>query len=147
MTIGWSVRPSCLRARMAGTVMRLPGTGEGVARLVAVSKVKVDMGPPSNRSFECQPPRRCRGPTLGFRNDWNLARSRRDSPPFGALRCASRNGEEVMFKTMIAGALLTYGVGVAIAQTEAPAADANAGATVTTDAQATAKEDPAPAAN
>ena len=52
-----------------------------------------------------------------------------------------------MFKTMIAGALLTYGAGVAIAQTEAPAADANAGATVTTDAQATAKEDPAPAAN
>jgi hypothetical protein len=30
---------------MAGTVMRLPGTGEGVARLVAVSRVKVDMGP------------------------------------------------------------------------------------------------------
>jgi hypothetical protein len=32
-----------LRDRIAGTVMRLPGTGEGVARLVALSMVKVDM--------------------------------------------------------------------------------------------------------
>ena len=52
-----------------------------------------------------------------------------------------------MFKTMIAGALLTLGAGVAIGQTEAPAADVNADATVTSDVQATAKEDPAPAAN
>jgi hypothetical protein len=43
MTIGCSVAPSCLRARKAGTVIRLPGTGEGVARLVALSMVKVDM--------------------------------------------------------------------------------------------------------
>jgi hypothetical protein len=28
---------------MAGAVVRLPGTGDGVARLVAVSIVKVDM--------------------------------------------------------------------------------------------------------
>jgi hypothetical protein len=28
---------------MAGAVMRLPGTGDGVARLVEVSMVKVDM--------------------------------------------------------------------------------------------------------
>ena len=33
-----------LRARIAGTVVRLPGTGDGVARLVLVSMVKVDMG-------------------------------------------------------------------------------------------------------
>jgi hypothetical protein len=32
-----------LRARIAGTVIRLPGTGVGVARLVALSIVKVDM--------------------------------------------------------------------------------------------------------
>jgi hypothetical protein len=34
-----------LRARIDGAVMRLPGTGDGVARLVAVSMVKVDMAP------------------------------------------------------------------------------------------------------
>ena len=43
MTIGWSVFPSILRARMDGAVIRFPGTGEGVARLVEVSMVKVDM--------------------------------------------------------------------------------------------------------
>src|SRR3954447_23403756 len=46
MTIGCSVRPSALRARIAGAVVRLPGTGEGVARLVEVSMVKVDIGEP-----------------------------------------------------------------------------------------------------
>ena len=34
---------STLRARIDGAVMRLPGTGDGVARLVLVSMVKVDM--------------------------------------------------------------------------------------------------------
>jgi hypothetical protein len=43
MTIGCSVLPFTLRARNAGAVMRFPGTGEGVARLVLVSMVKVDM--------------------------------------------------------------------------------------------------------
>jgi hypothetical protein len=38
------VAPSTLRPRNPGTVMRLPGTGVGVARLVLVSIVKVDMG-------------------------------------------------------------------------------------------------------
>jgi len=32
-----------LRARIDGAVMRLPGTGDGVARLVEVSMVKVDI--------------------------------------------------------------------------------------------------------
>jgi len=32
-----------LRPRIAGAVVRVPGTGEGVARLVDVSIVKVDM--------------------------------------------------------------------------------------------------------
>jgi hypothetical protein len=32
-----------LRARIDGAVIRLPGTGTGVARLVEVSMVKVDM--------------------------------------------------------------------------------------------------------
>src|SRR5205085_10588192 len=44
MTSGCSVAPFALRARIAGAVIRLPGTGEGVARLVEVSMVKVDMG-------------------------------------------------------------------------------------------------------
>ena len=44
MTNGSAVVPSALRARIAGTVMRLPGTGVGVARLVPLSMVKVDMG-------------------------------------------------------------------------------------------------------
>jgi hypothetical protein len=35
--------PSVLRARIDGAVIRLPGTGVGVARLVEVSMVKVDM--------------------------------------------------------------------------------------------------------
>jgi hypothetical protein len=48
MTIGCSVLPSAFRARMAGAVMRFPGTGEGVARLVEVSMVKVDMALLSN---------------------------------------------------------------------------------------------------
>src|SRR5205085_10990504 len=43
MTIGCSVFPSILRARIDGAVMRLPGTGDGVALLVLVSIVKVDM--------------------------------------------------------------------------------------------------------
>jgi hypothetical protein len=47
MTIGCSVvKPlpcATLRARIDGEVMRLPGTGEGVARLVPLSIVKVDM--------------------------------------------------------------------------------------------------------
>ena len=33
---------------MAGAVVRLPGTGEGVARLVPVSIVKVDIAAASN---------------------------------------------------------------------------------------------------
>jgi len=48
ITIGCSVVPLALRARMDGAVMRFPGTGEGVARLVLVSIVKVDMARPSN---------------------------------------------------------------------------------------------------
>ena len=44
MTIGSAVFSSFLRARMAGTVIRFPGTGVGVARLVALSIVKVDIG-------------------------------------------------------------------------------------------------------
>src|SRR6476619_6605072 len=44
MTSGSWVVPPALRARIDGTVMRLPGTGDGVARLVAVSMVKVLMG-------------------------------------------------------------------------------------------------------
>lgn len=43
MTIGCSVRPAALRARSVGTVVRFIGTGVGVARLVAVSMVKVDI--------------------------------------------------------------------------------------------------------
>jgi len=43
ITSGSAVTPSFLRARIAGTVMRLPGTGVGVARLVPLSMVKVDM--------------------------------------------------------------------------------------------------------
>src|SRR3954453_13934798 len=43
ITIGCSVFPSALRARIEGAVIRLPGTGTGVARLVEVSIVKVDM--------------------------------------------------------------------------------------------------------
>src|SRR3954469_2695235 len=43
MTIGCSVFPPALRARIDGAVVRLPGTGDGVARLVEVSMVKVDM--------------------------------------------------------------------------------------------------------
>jgi hypothetical protein len=42
MTKGSAVVPPTLRERIAGTVIRLPGTGEGVARLVALSSVKVD---------------------------------------------------------------------------------------------------------
>ena len=38
-----AVLPSTLRPRIAGTVMRLPGTGLGVARLVPLSMVKVDI--------------------------------------------------------------------------------------------------------
>ena len=44
MTIGSWVLPSAFRARSDGTVIRLPGTGDGVARLVSVSMVTFDMG-------------------------------------------------------------------------------------------------------
>jgi len=43
MTIGVSVRPSTFLPRIDGAVVRFPGTGDGVARLVEVSMVKVDM--------------------------------------------------------------------------------------------------------
>jgi hypothetical protein len=46
MTIGCSVFPSAFRARIEGAVVRLPGTGDGVARLVEVSMVKVDIAGP-----------------------------------------------------------------------------------------------------
>jgi hypothetical protein len=55
MTIGRSVFPSALRARIDGAVIRLPGTGEGVARLVPVSMVKVDMAASSSRAAPRQP--------------------------------------------------------------------------------------------
>ncbi len=56
MTIGCAVFPSALRARIAGAVVRLPGTGEGVARLVELSMVKVDMGAASSGPKLAQPP-------------------------------------------------------------------------------------------
>lgn len=60
MTIGTSVLPSRFRARMAGAVVRFPGTGEGVARLVPVSMVKVDIAAACNLAPAQQPvPRRC----------------------------------------------------------------------------------------
>jgi hypothetical protein len=40
---------------MDGAVIRLPGTGDGVARLVAVSMVKVDIGAASNGNPQKQP--------------------------------------------------------------------------------------------
>ena len=43
MTIGSWVLPSTFLARSDGTVIRLPGTGVGVARLVLVSMVTFDM--------------------------------------------------------------------------------------------------------
>jgi hypothetical protein len=55
MTTGRSVWPPVFRERIDGAVMRLPGTGEGVARLVLVSIVKVDMGAASTR-VPCQQP-------------------------------------------------------------------------------------------
>src|SRR3569623_3315919 len=63
MTIGCSVaKPfaeGSLRERIAGTVVRLPGTGDGVARLVLVSMVKVDMRRPlATLRYRSQP--RCR---------------------------------------------------------------------------------------
>src|SRR5213075_2929123 len=59
MTIGCAVLPPSLRARMAGAVIRLPGTGDGVARLVEVSMVNVDMAALlAARGFRSQSPRR-----------------------------------------------------------------------------------------
>ena len=58
-----------LRARIEGAVMRLPGTGDGVARLVPVSIVKVDMARASN-GRALTPPVRC---TFRRRNVWNFA--------------------------------------------------------------------------
>jgi hypothetical protein len=68
MTIGCSVRPSTLRARIAGAVILLPGTGDGVARLVDVSMVKVDMAQLSNDRAITPPVQLFR-----FRNEWNFA--------------------------------------------------------------------------
>src|SRR5690348_5919386 len=59
MTIGCSVLPSTFRARIEGAVVRLPGTGTGVARLVEVSIVKVDMARASN-GLALTPPEQCR---------------------------------------------------------------------------------------
>src|SRR5256885_1764290 len=59
MTIGCAVLPPSLRVRIAGAVMRLPGTGDGVARLVEVSMVKVDMAALlAALGFRSQSPRR-----------------------------------------------------------------------------------------
>lgn len=57
MTIGCSVRPFTFRARIEGAVMRLPGTGDGVARLVEVSIVKVDMAAASSEAALAPPAR------------------------------------------------------------------------------------------
>jgi hypothetical protein len=55
ITMGCSVLPPTLRARMAGAVIRLPGTGDGVARLVLVSIVKVDIAAASSDGSGQQP--------------------------------------------------------------------------------------------
>src|SRR3954452_11308243 len=55
ITIGSSAFPSALRARIDGAVMRLPGTGTGVARLVEVSMVNVDIGRSSNGPIHSPP--------------------------------------------------------------------------------------------
>jgi len=44
-----------LRARIEGAVVRFPGTGDGVARLVEVSMVKVDMRAASSRRQSAPP--------------------------------------------------------------------------------------------
>jgi hypothetical protein len=61
ITIGCSVLPSVFRERIEGAVMRLPGTGDGVARLVDVSMVKVDMARASSVTAVQRPvPLHCR---------------------------------------------------------------------------------------
>jgi hypothetical protein len=55
ITIGCSVLPSTFLPRIEGAVIRLPGTGDGVARLVEVSMVNVDMAAPSSRRAAQQP--------------------------------------------------------------------------------------------
>jgi hypothetical protein len=67
ITIGCSVLPPIFRARIDGAVTRFPGTGDGVARLVDVSMVKVDMARLSND-------RAITPPVLPFRtrNEGNL---------------------------------------------------------------------------
>src|SRR3954464_11790543 len=80
MTIGCSVLnpppAATLRARIDGAVVRLPGTGEGVARLVLVSRVKVDMAATSSGGDSASPPRRLESPqckSLRIRNSGNAA--------------------------------------------------------------------------
>jgi hypothetical protein len=53
ITIGCSVFPSALRPRIDGAVVRFPGTGDGVARLVEVSMVKVDIAAPLALTLLC----------------------------------------------------------------------------------------------
>jgi|KBSSwiStaDraftv2_1062776.scaffolds.fasta_scaffold2892199_1 hypothetical protein len=64
--MGVSVFPSAFRARIEGAVVRFPGTGEGVALLVLVSMVKVDMGAASSGEAGAPPVQaRCAGVTVG----------------------------------------------------------------------------------
>lgn len=57
MTTGCSVLPPTFRARIDGAVVRFPGTGDGVALLVLVSMVKVDMGAASSGAVTMPPVR------------------------------------------------------------------------------------------
>src|SRR5215210_1826036 len=91
MTIGCSVVPSTLRARIDGAVIRLPGTGDGVARLVLVSMVKVDMAAASSGRAQ-------RGPVLrrygrAILGTW-LTAVRRESRCAAALASACDDGDD-----------------------------------------------------
>ena len=55
MTTGCAVVPFDFLARIEGAVIRLPGSGDGVALLVEFSMVKVDMRPASSRRNWLQP--------------------------------------------------------------------------------------------
>jgi hypothetical protein len=62
--------------------MRFPGTGEGVARLVEVSMVKVDMARLSNDRAITSPVALFRS-----RNEWNFAAPMRVETPGARARC------------------------------------------------------------
>lgn len=112
--------------------MRFPGTGDGVARLVLVSMVNVDMAAASSRSSAVQ--QSLQQAPLGANPEING-----NSAPHGrsdVRQLMVKKGQLMRTIALFLGAALTLGTGAALAQTAPPSGTAQPATPATTTAPA-----------